>query len=975
MAANNWKYGLTLENIKAVMDSYKDEGNPPFRIRYKLYQNDIQSLRTGCKKYVENTKLREKCPVISKKADEKHTAEEVDPCEECPVVKSEFFETKLKECFSLELPESKCKSFTQRNILFFLLGGYLRFIDLIPGTLSYLFSGERVTGCAEKLCEDLIEWKAIPEDNGRWVFMNIQEDFLVPPNAISMLEFIIQTNEGTIINYCNSKSQESLLELLKAFAFDLGDIEKIAPKSISQMDHNNVERLKRLLDTLIDLADASKIHAQHPRYLAEGLTWLLIASLMRESFPHDQEEFLNAIKRAEVAAKEMGIDTKRGTGKTGNKAHILTIIPPTNRKVGLIGREEIVKRIGTLLEEEGSRILLYGVGGIGKTAVMQWICDGITGKSKYTAWINCKNSFKKDLLTFRSVLDIPNSFDDEEACNQIIKELETRFGNGLYLFVDGFPANPGMEDINLINSLKTAHIMVTSRAKNDYFDCVELERLKPEFAVQLFCKYYDRECENKKTVSKIIHSVNGHTLLIELLAKAAMKEGGSLDDFYQSMEEKGVFDFFGRKIQTAQGNDTIEKSIMKLYPLSNLSPEQQRIMKLFTIFTPERVIFYKVANWADLDMDALDELVDRALLSRVGSEGNYSIHQIIRDSIVRQMKNNNENLMIENYGNLLEFAISTDRYMHRNLVYKKVRERITLAEDIKEYLEERIQKDLDLEEYSKNDETYWLKNMATLYNNLSGIYSLQGDYLLALSCITKSLEIRKSIYHDDHELIATTYNNMSAVYRELGKYDQAMEYSLKALNIALEVLDHKNPTTASIYNNLGGICHALDKNEDALCYYKKALEIRQTLKGNKVSDTFSLISNIAIVYLDQGEFKSALEKLLDLEKSFQKEDLTKATIYACIASAYLGLNNYEKAIGYNKKALKIRKEILSDENPETAKSYNSLADVYKSNGEDGKALKYYKKALKIRKEKLGNDHPDTISTENCINEVTQKRRN
>lgn len=89
----------------------------------------------------------------------------------------------------------------------------------------------------------------------------------------------------------------------------------------------------------------------------------------------------------------------------------------------------------------------------------------------------------------------------------------------------------------------------------------------------------------------------------------------------------------------------------------------------------------------------------------------------------------------------------------------------------------------------------------------------------------------------------------------------------------------------------------------------------------------------------------------------------------------MGLNNYEKAIGYNKKALKIRKEILSDENPETAKSYNSLADVYKSNGEDGKALKYYKKALKIRKEKLGNDHPDTISTENCINEVTQKRRN
>ena len=956
-------YRLTISNIKGNIKEYSDLGKPLFR-------------------FVKNKKQTEVPWLFAKDSNNKIDTKRTDVC---PVVDQKSFQKEIESCFS-RTEDEKCTNMNDPSLLFFFMGGNYRLVTENTFMNKLVNAKPNTKVFYDPIVEDLINWKFVPKDDKEFFFVNKKLES-VPKDAISPIDYIVHMNEYIIRNFCSLESQDNLRKLLSKYAEEIERLESKEPEWLNEdelkfkelicINSQMVKLLKTLLNDLVALAKGTKYSGLQPLYLAEGLTWIIVASLLRGKFSSVLSEFDRARSRAKEACRANGIIIVDEKPEKPILSRCLTVIPSVNRKIGLIGREGIVDEIERALKKNRSRVFLYGIGGIGKTAVMQWICNGIIEKGYYAAWIQCSSSFKKDLLTFRNALDIPKSLNDEEACNRIIKELGIRFGDRLYLFLDGFPGNSSSDDIDIINSLD-AHIMITSRVANDYFYCEKLENLKLDSAVQMFCEYYDRECENKETVSKIIHAVNGHTLLIELLAKAAMKEGGSLDDFYESVREKGAFGFFKRKIKTAQGNETIEKSIMKLYPLSDLTPEQQRIMKLFTIFTPEREIFYKVAQWADLDMDALDELVDRALLGRVGAEGNYRIHQIIRDSIARQMKNNNENLMIETYGDLLDFAISTDRYMHRNLVYKKVRERITLAEDIKKYLEERIQKDLDLDEHSKEKEKFLVDKMATLYNNLSGVYSMQGDYLLALDYITKALEIRKSLNGNEHELVATAYNNMSGVYRELGKYDQAMEYSMEALRITLKVSGNESLTTASIYNNLGGLYHALLKNDEALCNYEKALKIRVTLLGKEDPDTISVNTNIASLYLNQEEFESALGKLKDLEEVLKKEDLAKAAIYACIASAYLGLKNYEKAIEYNEKTLKIREEILSDENPETARSYNSLADVYKSKGEYNKALKYYRKALKIRKKKLGNEHPDTVSTANCIkciNDMIQKRKN
>ncbi|MDE6784003.1 MAG: tetratricopeptide repeat protein, partial [Ruminococcus sp.] len=70
---------------------------------------------------------------------------------------------------------------------------------------------------------------------------------------------------------------------------------------------------------------------------------------------------------------------------------------------------------------------------------------------------------------------------------------------------------------------------------------------------------------------------------------------------------------------------------------------------------------------------------------------------------------------------------------------------------------------------------------------------------------------------------------------------------------------------------------------------------------------------------------------------------------------------YDKALEYYEKALKICESVLGKEHPNTATTYNNIAVVYQDKGEYDKALEYYEKALKICESVLGKTHPLTVA--------------
>ena len=116
----------------------------------------------------------------------------------------------------------------------------------------------------------------------------------------------------------------------------------------------------------------------------------------------------------------------------------LTPIPPINHEVGLIGRDEIKRKVRDMLEENDCMALVNGLGGIGKTAVMLHVCNDLKNEGKYVAWIECGNSLKEDLLLLRTALGISDSDDAETAYEKIINEPQTnsQLVENAYIFMD-----------------------------------------------------------------------------------------------------------------------------------------------------------------------------------------------------------------------------------------------------------------------------------------------------------------------------------------------------------------------------------------------------------------------------------------------------------------------------------------------------------------------------------------------------------
>ena len=82
-----------------------------------------------------------------------------------------------------------------------------------------------------------------------------------------------------------------------------------------------------------------------------------------------------------------------------------------------------------------------------------------------------------------------------------------------------------------------------------------------------------------------------------------------------------------------------------------------------------------------------------------------------------------------------------------------------------------------------------------------------------------------------------------------------------------------------------------------------------------------------------------------------------------MAVVYKAQGDYEKALEYYDKALKVRERVLGSGHPSTATTYNNMAGVYQAQGDYEKALEYYEKALTVFMAKLGANHPYTQDTQ------------
>jgi len=136
---------------------------------------------------------------------------------------------------------------------------------------------------------------------------------------------------------------------------------------------------------------------------------------------------------------------------------------------------------------------------------------------------------------------------------------------------------------------------------------------------------------------------------------------------------------------------------------------------------------------------------------------------------------------------------------------------------------------------------------------------------------------------------------------------------------------------------------------------------------------------------DTGDIKRSLEvwekilKALDrIDRGTYDDDTLKllyADVYIGLGNIYTSKGDYDKAIEYYNKALKIVLKTLGPEHPYVANTYNGLGIAYRNKGDYDKAIEYYNKALKIVLKTLGPEHPEVATTYNNLGAVYYFKEN
>lgn len=130
----------------------------------------------------------------------------------------------------------------------------------------------------------------------------------------------------------------------------------------------------------------------------------------------------------------------------------------------------------------------------------------------------------------------------------------------------------------------------------------------------------------------------------------------------------------------------------------------------------------------------------------------------------------------------------------------------------------------------------------------------------------------------------------------------------------------------------------------------------------------SSYNNVGTTYSDLGEYQQALEyqmKALRIyEQVLEPDHPHLATSYSNVGSTYGFLGDHQQGLVYKLKALKICERVLKSDHPNLATVYNSVGSTYSILGNHQQALEYQLKALGIRERTLGLDHPDLASSYN-----------
>ena len=545
-----------------------------------------------------------------------------------------------------------------------------------------------------------------------------------------------------------------------------------------------------------------------------------------------------------------------------------------------VGRADRLKELGKKLLQGGNDpIVVCGLGGMGKTTLVNRFCADYTGGKVY--FVRFCESFTRTLSegVAAGIPGYKNRRPDPKRDYAEAMSLLHQCGKEDILVIDN--ADEPNDDFSKLQTdpawweLRKLKLRLILTTRCPVPGAVQVEKMDN----QTLYRFFENQGLTLDTqqMDQLINSVHGHTMTVDLIARtlnrtrtltpekllSALQEGSLPDQNYRTVALE-------RNGEVTQ--DVIYAHLRQLFNIAEISKHAKDTLRDM-ILLPEGGLNLEILEsvMTDVGLELLNHLIDLGWLLFDQDRQSVSIHPLIR-MVCRTELTPDDN----SCGELL-WAI-WDLYVSKQYVvsdFYQFAELFSNAADLLPDLEadwainagslwnEWLQPEKALRYNLKaahrlEDSMPGSRKLATAYNNLGVTYSGMDNRDAALEYALKAIKIRQQILPADHPDLAQSYSNVGLTYSALGKHALSLEYLMKAVAIFEKALPPDLPSLATAYNNVGGICGVLEMYDKELEYQLKAFHIcERTLPADHPTLAISCY-NLMVDYLRQSDYEHAL---------------------------------------------------------------------------------------------------------------------
>jgi tetratricopeptide (TPR) repeat protein len=639
--------------------------------------------------------------------------------------------------------------------------------------------------------------------------------------------------------------------------------------------------------------------------------------------------------------------------------HFINNLPLRNP--AFVGRESDILKIQELLNSEHSLLVLNGIGGIGKTAILREFCHRYEQSFNHLIWVNGKNGILENISqdnNLKANLKInPKYQHTADISQRIVNILNTIEGNNLLILDD---ADEEFNQIRRILPLNNNwKIIATSRFEFDGLSNLTIGSLTKTEAIELFYQHYHLQ-QKDEIILELFETLDYHALSVELFAKTAQFHKLPLTDLKKRVLSLS-FDF-GKKTNINSDHssvliDNLGRYYERIFPIDSNPKEEIDILRKFALLPSVFVeindlfkLFTITPKQEEQFSYNLNRLVQKGWLSNFYTA--YKLNPVIRKFIE------------------YKFSFDIDFYEKQIIKVRKL-----LSVDTVKDSPVATFKWLPFGQQVLDTFDFINIEIVTLANNLALRYRDNGNFAASRDILEKVLKYDTKIYGEDSPIVMLSLANLGNVLSDLGEYEKAAEYLERSLNAAIKNYPPDHPKIAIRQSNLGIIYRDLGRIDEAIELLEASLI--SDLKTYAKDDPTVAVrqSNLALAYKDFGEYTKARdlleESIATTIKHYGKMHPRVALRQSNLALVYKAMGEYRKAVDLLETALKADKENFGEVHPKIAVRLMNLAIIYLEISELSRAKERITTSLSVALVTLGEHHPDTVAIKKMYDKINR----